>query len=57
MNQTNKQPACENEEPHDFHVHVWMDHHFKEHQVWCNGICDWCYPFDGMNQHGPGAHK
>jgi hypothetical protein len=56
--------------PHYFHNHEWMDHHFKMHSVWCDGICTWCYldmtqaeieaagedeVFGGL--HGDGAHK
>lgn len=51
------QPACGNPDPHTFHEHVWMDHHFNEHRVWCNGVCRYCHPFEDMKQHGPGAHK
>lgn len=53
------QPACGNMEEHDFHAHVWMDHHFDEHRVWCNGVClCGCSCPDHKNQaHGPGAHK
>lgn len=56
----NVQPVCGNMEPHEFHFHEWMDHHFKMHQKWCDGICEWCFR-DGVPDnkplHGNGRHK
>lgn len=51
-------PPCGNTDPHTFHTHEWMDIHFKEHWVWCEGLCEWCHPFSDNNlPHGSGEHK
>lgn len=53
------EPACGNDEPHEWHQHTTMNLHFKQLTVWCGGVCDCgCTCADHMGKpHGPGDHK